>query len=167
MRQAKHSAHEATQQAKRKADEYAHQAAERGRQVLEDQKHRAADQLHTIGSAVHRAADKFREEHDDNLAGYADALADEVDRFANYLERQDARRLARDTQDFARREPEWFLGGMFLAGLALTRFLKSSGQRDASRRFEESRRHAWQTDELNPSIQSAEVQHDGQQQQIH
>jgi hypothetical protein len=117
-------------QARRAAGEYAHQAKARGQEMIDSQKRRAADQLHTVGAAVHRAAEKFREEHDDNIAGYVDAMAEEVDRFAGYLERRDAGRLLRDAQQFARREPEWFLGGMFLAGLALSRFLKASGRGD-------------------------------------
>jgi gas vesicle protein len=125
-RQAKDTAREAAEQTKRKATEYADQAKTRGVAMLEEQRHNAASQLQTVGEAVHRAADKFREERDEHIAGYVDAMADEVDRCARYLEQRDAQALLRDTQQFARRNPEWFLGGMFLAGLALSRFLKAS-----------------------------------------
>lgn len=118
----------AARQTRRKATEYADQARTQGQAALDGQKHRAADKLHSVGSAVHRAADKFREEHDDNLAGYADALADEVDRMAGYLEQRPVSQLMGDAQSFARRRPEWFLGGLFVAGLALSRFLKSSAR---------------------------------------
>jgi hypothetical protein len=126
VQDAKTSINEAAQQARRKVGAYAEAAKVRGQEMLDQQKHRAADQLHIVGEAAHRAADKFREEKDDNIAGYIDAVADEVDRLGDYLERRDLRTLLSDTQRFARREPEWFLGGMFLAGLALTRFLKAS-----------------------------------------
>lgn len=125
-RQAKDAARQAADQTKRKATEYAEQAKTRGAELIEEQRHNAASQLHTVGEAVHRAADKFREDRDENIAGYVDAMADEVDRCAQYLEKRDTRALLRDTQQFARRNPEWFLGGMFFAGLALSRFLKAS-----------------------------------------
>ena len=120
------TARAAAEQTKRKAAEYADQARTRGVQMLDEQRHTAASQLQTVGEAVHRAADKFREDRDDNIAGYVDALADEVDRCARYLEQRDMGALVHDTQRFARRNPELFLGGMFLAGLALSRFLKAS-----------------------------------------
>ena len=125
-RQVKDSARAAAEQTKRKAAEYADQARTRGVEMLDQQRHTAASQLQTMGEAVHRAADKFREDKDENVAGYVDALADEVDRCARYLEQRDVGSLVRDAQHFARRNPEWFLGGMFFAGLALSRFLKAS-----------------------------------------
>lgn len=125
-RQVKDSARAAAEQTKRKATEYAEQARTRGVEMLDQQRHTAASQLHTVGEAVHRAADKFREDRDENIAGYVDAVADEVDRCARYLEQRDMGSLVRDTQRFARRNPEVFLGGMFFAGLALSRFLKAS-----------------------------------------
>jgi vacuolar-type H+-ATPase subunit E/Vma4 len=124
-RQVKDSARAAAEQTKRKATDYAQQAQQRGMEMLDEQRHHAASQLQTVGEAVHRAADKFREERDENIAGYVDAVADEVDRCARYLEQRDLRSLLGDTQQFARRNPEWFLGGMFFAGLALSRFLKA------------------------------------------
>lgn len=134
-RQVKDSARAAADQTKRKASEYAQQARDRGMEMLDEQRHQAASQLQTVGEAVHRAADKFREDRDENIAGYVDAMADEVDRCAHYLEERDLRSLVRDTQQFARRNPEWFLGGMFFAGLALSRFLKAS--RPDDRQYEQ------------------------------
>lgn len=126
----KAAAGQAIDQTKRKAAEYARTAKQRGIEIIDQQKHQVAEQLHTAGAAAHRAADKFREERDDNIAGYIDAVGDEVDRAASYLDQRNLQSLVRESQQFARREPEWFLGGMFLAGLAVTRFLKASGRGD-------------------------------------
>lgn len=131
--QAKESASAAVEQGKRKTAEYTKQAKDRGMHMLDEQKHNAASQLHTLGEAARRAAGKFRDDHDDNIAGYIDAVADEADRFAGYLEKRDVNSLVHDVQDLARRRPELFLGGMFVAGLALTRFLKASGRHDSGR----------------------------------
>ena len=132
--QARDSASAAMEQGKRKTAEYTRQAKDRGMHALDEQKHNAARHLHTIGDAAHRAAGKFRDDRDDNIAGYIDAMADEVDRLAGYLERRDVNSLASDAQDLARRRPELFLGGMFVAGLALTRFLKASTRHESQTR---------------------------------
>lgn len=131
---AKSATAQAAEQTRRKAAEYAQQARQRGQEMLDQQKHKAAEQLETVSAAAHRAASKFREDHDDNIAGYVDAMADEVERCANYLRQRDLGSLVREAQDFGRRRPEWLLGGMFVAGLALTRFLKSSAHRGPSAR---------------------------------
>ena len=122
-------AREAVEQGTRKAAAYAKAAGQRGRELLDRQKEWAAEHLHTGGQAVRRAAEKFREDGDENIAGYIEAAGDEVERAANFLEQRDLGSLLRDAQSCARRQPEWFLGGMFVAGLALTRFLKATGPR--------------------------------------
>ena len=137
------TARTAAEQTKRKAAEYADQARTRGVEMLDQQRHTAASQLQTVGEAVHRAADKFREDHDDNIAGYVDALADEVDRCARYLEQRDMGALVNDTQRFARRNPELFLGGMFLAGLALSRFLKASRPETGGQQYTSGGESSW------------------------
>lgn len=139
--QVKESAGEVAEQTQRKAAEYARLAQSQGKEMLDQQKTRAAGQVQTLGGAVRRAADKFREDHDDNIAGYIDAAADEVERLGNYLERRDLNSVWRDAQTFGRRRPEWFLGGMFVAGLALTRFLKASAERHESQTITGNRRY--------------------------
>jgi hypothetical protein len=126
-RSARHAG-EGAEPAEGRTAHYTRQARDRGMHLLDEQKHSAARQLHTLGEAAHRAAGRFRDAHDDNIAGYIDAMADEVDRFAGYLERRDVRSLVADAQHLAQRRPELFLGGMFVVGLALTRFLKTSAR---------------------------------------
>ena len=126
------AASQVAEQTQRKAAEYAKQAQTQGAQMLDQQRTRAAEGVHTLGEAVRRAAGKFREDHDDNIAGYVDAAADEVQRLGDYLQQRDLASLWQDTQSFGRRRPELFLGGMFVAGLALTRFLKASAERQQS-----------------------------------
>jgi hypothetical protein len=48
---------------------------------------------------------------------------------ARYLREKDLQGLTRDTETFARRHPELFLGGAFLAGMLAARFVKSSRPR--------------------------------------
>jgi len=131
-RQVKEKAGDVAHQAQRKVAQYARQAQTHGQTMLDQQREKVAGQMQTVGEAVRRAAEKFREDKDDNIAGYVDAAADEVQRLGQYLQRRDLGSLWRDAQQFGRRRPEWFLGGMFVAGLALTRFLKASAERHES-----------------------------------
>lgn len=124
--QAKDAANRMVGQAKGQAKQLTQQATEQGTQMLNDQKSRAADSLGGIGSALRRAAQTLHEEQDENLARYTESLADGVDSGASYLRDHDFRSLLNDAGDIARRRPELVLGGAFIAGLALVRFLKAS-----------------------------------------
>jgi hypothetical protein len=53
-------------------------------------------------------------------------LADGVERTAAYLDRKDVNEILHDAREMARRRPELFAGGLFIAGLMLGRFLRSS-----------------------------------------
>jgi hypothetical protein len=48
------------------------------------------------------------------------------EKLSTYLRDNDLRGFVRDTETFARRRPEVFLGGTLIAGLMLARFLKAS-----------------------------------------
>jgi hypothetical protein len=114
------------EQVTRQAGQLASQLKEKGAAMLDQQRSRAADLIGDCVSATRRAAQKLHDENDHNLAGYADALADGLDSTARYLREQDARKLVDDAADLARRRPEWVLGGAFVVGLAVARFLKAS-----------------------------------------
>ena len=113
-----------------KGTEAAHQAKDRTRAFAEDRKSQLGERIHGYGSAVHRAAEKLREEQDPNIAHYADMVAERLDQAADYVQSRDPGMILRDVENAARRRPEIFFGGMFLAGLVIARFLKASSQRD-------------------------------------
>ena len=123
---AKAAADQAASKAREQAGRLAGQAKEQGAAMLEQQKTRAADVIGDVGAAVRRAADKLHQENDDNLAGYADAVAEQLESCGRYLREREPRQLVNDVADLTRRRPEWVLGGMYVAGLALARFLKAS-----------------------------------------
>ncbi len=113
-------------QAKQLTQQLTQQASEQGTHFFNEQKTRAADSLGGISAALRCAATTLQEEQDKNLATYADSLAGGVESCATYVRDADPRRLMSDAGAFARRRPEWVLGGAFIAGLALVRFLKAS-----------------------------------------
>jgi len=57
---------------------------------------------------------------------YADSLAGQVDRAVTYLRENDVDDLTAQIEDAARKQPALFIGGAFVLGIALARFLKSS-----------------------------------------
>lgn len=114
--------------AKAAAVDAAERAKQQGRDYVHRQKDQAAEELTHFESAIRRASEKLREEHDDHVACYADAAAEQVGALAGYLRNHDVGGLMRDVENMARRKPEMFLGGMFVAGLAAARFLKASSR---------------------------------------
>lgn len=109
-----------------KATEAAEQARRQGQKAVHEQKSKVSENVSRYSSVVRGVAEKFREEENTQIAGYADQMADQLDRLAGYLSWRDINGLLDDTQDMARRRPDVFYGGMFVAGLALSRFLKAS-----------------------------------------
>jgi gas vesicle protein len=128
----KDKARQAKEQAINKGTDAVRQAKERGRDMANERKNQLGERIHGYGSAIRRAADKLRDEKDPNIAHYAEAIADRVDRAADYVQSNDPGMILRDIESAARRRPEIFFGGMFLAGLVISRFLKASNERDDS-----------------------------------
>ncbi|MEX0937223.1 MAG: hypothetical protein WDZ59_05130 [Pirellulales bacterium] len=118
---------EAGERVQQGAAEAADNLRRKGEDVADDQKAWAADELSHASQAVRRAADHWHEENDHRIAEYAESAADRLEDLSNYLGRSDWRRLLHDAQDLGRRRPDLFLGGMFVAGLGIARFLKSTG----------------------------------------
>jgi hypothetical protein len=57
---------------------------------------------------------------------YFERAADQVDRLTNYLKSHDVREMVDRLERLARKQPGLFVGGAFVTGLLLARFLKSS-----------------------------------------
>ncbi len=95
---------------------------------IDAQKGRATDALSNISQAVRKTGDHLREQDQASIAQYADAAAEQLDRFSTYLNNRDIGQMSTELQHFARRQPAIFLGGALVAGLIAARFLKSSSQ---------------------------------------
>jgi ABC-type transporter Mla subunit MlaD len=105
--------------------------AEQGEALLGQQKQHIADTIHDCGDALRSAADDLREKHDPNIASLADALADRLERSSTYLKNRQPGEIRQDIEKLARQQPHLFYGGLFVAGLALSRFFKSSQVQEA------------------------------------
>lgn len=108
---------------------------------VNEQKVRAAAGLGSMASAIRQASDHLRSENQ-TLAAYADRAVDQIEGFADRMRDTDPAEMMRDVEQFARRNPAAFVGGAFLLGMGLARFLKSSGSAEHGRDGERSHRHS-------------------------
>lgn len=93
---------------------------------VNEQKVRAAAGLGTVASAIREASEHLRSENE-TLAAYADTAVNQLQTFADRMRDKQPAEMMRDVERFARRNPAAFLGGAFLLGIGMARFLKSSG----------------------------------------
>ncbi|MFG0334234.1 MAG: hypothetical protein ACF8TS_12790 [Maioricimonas sp. JB049] len=131
--QMQEEARETVEAARDSAAEAMRQAREEGVSFAARQKDRAASEISTIEEAIRRAASKLDDENDERLASWVEAAADGVGRTAKYLKGNEPGHLVEDIEDVARRRPELFYGGLFVAGLGIARFLKASRPRSRRR----------------------------------
>ena len=117
----------AARDAGQRATEAARKAREYAAGLVQQQKQRAASGISQFGSAIRETAGRMQDDKDATLAGYADAAAAKLEGAASYLESRDVNTMLTDAQSFARRRPELVIGGMFVAGVTIARFLKASG----------------------------------------
>jgi hypothetical protein len=125
--QAKEQVRHLADDAKQETSRMASQAGDMVQGLVGKQKDQAVEKLGGVAGALRDVGNRLQEQ--DGEAGfgqYAVRAADQVDRLTGYLRERDLNTFVRDTEGFARRHPDVFLGGTFLAGLLLARFLKSS-----------------------------------------
>lgn len=101
---------------------------------VDEQKNRAADGLGGIANVIRNAGNELRNENE-ALASYVDMASDQMRRFANHIRERGVADMMDDLNHFARRRPALFIGGAFLAGMAVARFLKSSAGRVEEREY--------------------------------
>jgi hypothetical protein len=94
--------------------------------AMDEGKGTAAQTLGTVAAALRGAAQDLQQGEVEALGTYAEGAAEQLDKVAGYLREKDLKGLTGDAETFARRHPEVFLGGAFLAGILAARFLKSS-----------------------------------------
>ncbi len=108
------------------ASELVEQVKENSREFLSERKGVVAGELTNVGRAIRRAADKLQDTDSAFLAGYVDTAAERVEEIGRYVEQHDLRDVIDDVSGLAQRKPLLFMGGMFVAGLAAARFLRSA-----------------------------------------
>jgi len=96
-----------------------------------EQKDAGARHVASVARAVERAADEL-EDASPELARHVHGAAQQVERLSDTLRQSNMRELLDDANDFARREPALFFGAAVIAGMALSRFLRSSAEHETA-----------------------------------
>lgn len=110
------------------------QAKEKAASVIDEQKSNLAAGIGSVAESIRNIGGNIGGGEGGNkqiaaLAGrYGDSLAEQVERFSDYVNDRELRELVRDVEQFAKRNPALFVGGAFMLGVLAARFLKSSGQ---------------------------------------
>jgi hypothetical protein len=112
-------------------EELAEPLKEKAAEVAKEKKDAGADQLRFLARAMQGASDAV--EHDvPHFAGYMKNLSESLEKTSADLRERDLNELGQAASDFAKRNPSLVFGGAILAGLALSRFLKSSSSLSGS-----------------------------------
>jgi hypothetical protein len=114
------------EQADEQASQLTRTLRERGQSMLDRQKQLVASEISHLGAAVRRASGNLQDQNSPTLAQYVDNAARRLDGMARYVEDSDLGELGREIEQFVRRRPAVIVGGMFLTGLAIGRFVKAS-----------------------------------------
>ena len=113
-------------EARQETARVASQARDQATQLASRATEQTAQRLNSLASALRQAGQQLETDDAAGFGRYAGLAADQVEKVSGYLEGKDLGQLVRDTQTFARRHPDLFLGGAFVAGVMLARFIKSS-----------------------------------------
>jgi uncharacterized protein YjbJ (UPF0337 family) len=124
--QAKEQVRNLADDAKAETSRMASQAGDMVQDLVGKQKDQAVQRLGSVAGALRDVGNRLQQQDGAGFGQYAVRAADQVDRLSGYLRDRDLKTFVRDTERLARRHPDVFLGGTFLAGLLLARFLKSS-----------------------------------------
>jgi hypothetical protein len=124
-RQNKERLTEAALQARGRLGEAVEATKAKARDVAEQQKRAGAGRLDTLANAVQSAA-KNIEPDMPQAAGYMHDTADRLAGMSSALRERSVEDLVGQFGEFARKQPALLFGGALLAGIALSRFLKSS-----------------------------------------
>lgn len=122
---------EVSRRVKEGASEALNQVKDQAGSAVESQKRIAAERIGAVGDAIRQTAQCFAGSEDDQPAfvgRLAEQAADKVDEISDYVREHDLKELVGGFENWARRNPVLFLGGSFIAGLLVARFLKSTRQ---------------------------------------
>lgn len=132
INKAQDKASELADAAQQQVKEVSNQAKIEAKSNLQSQKNKAARELHNVAEALRQTSSNLEMQDQSMVAQYSNQVAEGVEKASTYLEEHDFEDLIYEAEDFARRQPELFIGGAFTLGLLAARFLKSSASSTSS-----------------------------------
>lgn len=136
--EAKRVGGELASEAKQMFSETVDEAKGQVKSTFTDQKAKAAEGLSSVAGALRRTSEELASNENPAIAHYAEAAADQVERFSGYLKNQEVGQVVNDLRTVAQRQPELFVAGALAAGFLLGRFLKSSGSQQMNEPYKDS-----------------------------
>jgi len=114
------------EEVKAKLGEIAEPLKEKAEQFAQDQKEAGSGHMKSLASAVHGAAREL-EAGMPRIATSVHDVAMRIEQTADDIRNNNVEELFEKFDRYARQQPALVLGGAILAGVVLSRFLKSSG----------------------------------------
>ena len=129
-------------QVQEKTEQLMERAGESARSRIDDGKHQAARELGSVAGALRQCGTDINHDRTAMLTPYINRVADQVERFSTYIDSHTPEDIARNVENFARRNPAVFLGSCFALGMVAARFLKAS-RSDLPVPYEQYRSAEW------------------------
>ena len=106
-------------------------------------KTKATQTLGSVAQTLKSSGQQLRDQQQAGIGKYADQAANKIEEISHYLENASLNDVATRVENFARREPAFFIGSAVALGFLSARFLKSSqrnqqGQMNMQRGFQGS-----------------------------
>ena len=111
--------------AKAAIQEIAEPLKERAEEIAEQQKAAGTDRIRTLATAVHGAARELEGDMP-RVASSVHDMAQKIEQTASTVRNKNIDELIGDLDRYAREQPGMVFGGAVVAGIVLSRFLKSS-----------------------------------------
>jgi hypothetical protein len=118
----------AVQTLKQETASFAEHAKDRATDALQQQKGAASETLGDFANAIRKAGDELAQSDQSMVGRVVRQAADGLENLARSVSDKRPEELIDTVRDFGRRNPTAFIAGSVLVGVALGRFLKSSGQ---------------------------------------
>jgi hypothetical protein len=102
--------------------------------MAQQQMSSAAEGLDSAAGAVNVVGDRMRENNLGALSQYTDLAAEQIEKAAAWLRTTTPEEIARNIEDFAKKQPELFAAGAAVLGLIGLRLLRNTGQNGDEKR---------------------------------
>lgn len=115
--------------AKEQVTRKASQVGEQAKASVDTRMNEVAHELGSVADAVRQTTQEVGGDQNAAVSRYGEQLAGQIESISSYLNNNGVEEVLDDLQNFARRQPAMFLGGAFMLGIVVGRFLRSSTDR--------------------------------------
>ncbi|CUS02077.2 protein of unknown function [Candidatus Promineifilum breve] len=126
---AQHKVSETAAVAKEQVTRKAAQVGEQAKASVDTRMNEVAHELGSVADAVRQTTHEVGGDENATVSRYGEQLAGQIEGISSYLNNNGVEEVLDDLQNFARRQPAMFLGGAFMLGIVVGRFLRSSADR--------------------------------------